>query len=233
MKDNSFVEDQELLDSGKKPEELFYYVSYEREGFRFVQSYGKWNYLDKNNKLLFPDRWLDYCGSFNDGFGAIRLNSKWNYTKPNGEFLSKQWFDYCEKFKNSFGVVRLNGKYNYIKTDGTLLSNTWFDWCDDFEDGFSKVRLDNKKYLINRNGELYDVQCDSQSPIKSNMLKFLNEKYKHATKDELIEIIASIIECAIGPKNKFIADLSRIDQVNNKDLEIILNNKINNAASKN
>ena len=73
--------------------------------------------------------------------------------------------------------------------------------------------------------------CDSQSPIKSDILKFLNEKYKHATKDELIEIIASIIECAIGFKNNLVGDLSRIEQVNNKDLETILNNKINDTTS--
>lgn len=232
MKDNLFVEVQELLDSGKKLEEVFDWVGSSYNGFRVVELNYKWNYLDKNNKLLFPDRWLDYCGSFNDGFGAIRLNSKWNYTKPNGEFLSKQWFDYCYDFNEGFAVVRVYAKYNYIKPNGELLSDTWFNTCEDFNHGVGEVELDNKKYIINRNGELYDVQCDSQSPIKSDMLKFLNEKYKHATKDELIGIIASIIECAIGPKNKFIGDLSRIDQVNNKDLETILNNEINDTASK-
>lgn len=155
-----FDEVQELLDSGKKPEEVFGLgLSEEREGFRVVQLNQKDNYLDKNNKLL-SKRWFDYCEDFINGFGIVRLNYKKNYIKPNGELLSpNQWFKECHGFREGFGIVRLNDKWNYLKPDGQLLSSQWFDGCEDFSEGCGVVRLMERGYnYINSNGELLSKQ---------------------------------------------------------------------------
>ena len=55
MKNIKFEEVQNLLDSGKEPEEVFGDVDDCFEGFRTIRLNSKFNYIDKNNKLLSPD----------------------------------------------------------------------------------------------------------------------------------------------------------------------------------
>ena len=149
-----FDEVQGLLDSGKKPEEVFGIgLSKEREGFRVVYLNGKRNYIDKNNKLL-SDKWFSFCYDFSEGFGIVELNGKRNYLKPDGTLLSDTWFDYCYKFEEGFGKVILNDKRNYIKPNGTLLSDKWFDGCWNFQEGFGKVMLNGKYNYIKPDGIL-------------------------------------------------------------------------------
>ena len=70
-----FDEVQELLDSGKKPVKVFDVVDNFSEGFAAVKLNGKWNFLNKEGKLL-SNQWFDVVDSFCEGFAGVRLNNK-------------------------------------------------------------------------------------------------------------------------------------------------------------
>ncbi len=149
-----FDEVQELLDSGKKPSEVFDYFGDFHEGLFRVKLNGKYNYIDENNKLL-SNQWFDYCFNFSEGFASVQLGEKGNYINTNGEILLDKWFDGCGDFYNGFAQVLLNNVCNYINTNGELLSpNQWFDDGYKFSEGFARVKVGKKWNYISTNGEL-------------------------------------------------------------------------------
>ncbi len=155
----TFDEVQELLDSGKKPSEVFDYFGDFHEGLFRVKLNGKYNYIDENNKLL-SNQWFDYCFNFSEGFASVQLGEKWNYIKTNGELLSpNQWLDWCGSFSEGFCKVRLGEKCNYIDTNCEIISpNQWFDYCGDFSEGFAIVKVGDKFNYINTNGAILSDQ---------------------------------------------------------------------------
>ena len=184
-----FDEVQGLLDSGKNPEEIFNVVDSFCEGFAAVYLNDKWNFLNKEGKLL-SNQWFDVVDDFSEGFAGVRLNNKWNYINKDGQFLSNQWFDVVDDFREGFASVYLNDKYNYINKDGQFLSNQWFDVVDDFSEGFAGVRLNNKYNFINRDGQFLSSQWfdDAYGFMDGFASVYLNKKWhKINQKGEIVE----------------------------------------------
>ena len=152
-----FNEVQELLDSRKKPEEIFDYCHDFYEGFATAVLNDKWNFINVEGKLL-SSQWFDYCNDFKEGFAAVELNGKWNFINVKGKLLLSQWFDDCNDFKEGFAAVELNNKWNFINVEGKLLSSQWFDGCLYFSEGFVVVRLNDKWNFINVEGKLLSPQ---------------------------------------------------------------------------
>ena len=189
MKNIKFEEVQNLLDSGKQPEEMFDWVNDESDGFGVVKLNNKWNYLDENNKLL-SDKWFDICYKFEEGFGKVILNGEACYINQNGELLyknsiikenikfedaqslldsgkaPKEVFDFVNIEFGGFREVRLNNKYNYIDENNKLLSpELWFDECGIFKNdfGLNKKLKDGEKYGYGRvrlNGKYNYIKPD-------------------------------------------------------------------------
>ncbi len=149
-----FDEVQELLDNGKKPEEIFDSVVNFSNGFARVFLNDKYNYINDNRQLI-SKTWFDYCYIFSNGFSRVELNKKYNYINTNGQIISNTWFDRCFDFIDGFARVELNDKYNYINTNEKIISNIWFDSCTEFYDGFARVELNDKWNFINTNGQLF------------------------------------------------------------------------------
>ena len=148
-----FDEVQELLDDGKKPEEIFDSVVNFSNGFARVFLNDKYNFINGNRQLI-SNTWFDYCGGFENGFAYVKLNNKYNLINTNGQLLSDTWFDACGDFYNGFARVQLNNEWNFINTNGQLLSKTWFDNCGNFKNGFARVILNDKCNFINTNVQL-------------------------------------------------------------------------------
>jgi len=185
----TFENVQELLDSGKKPQEVFDWVDKIQDGFACVQLNGKWNFIDKNGKLLSLNQWFDYVSVFNDGFAWVQLNGKWNIIDKKGkQLLTNQLFDNAYAFQDGFAVVGLNGKWNYINKNCKLVSpNQWFNYCGDFHDGFAKVLLNEKWNYINKNGKILSPNqwfedCDRYFYKGFARVK-LNGKWKYIDKN--------------------------------------------------
>ena len=148
-----FDEVQELLDDGKKPEEIFKYIDAFCEGFALVELNDKINFINTNSQLI-SNTWFDYGGYFRDGFARVQLNDKCNFINANGQIISKTWFGDCGYFRDGFARVQLNDKCNFINTNGQIISDTWFDDCGNFHNGFAIVALNHKWNFINTNGQI-------------------------------------------------------------------------------
>ena len=174
-----FDEVQELLDSGKNPEEIFT-VIYDADinGIMKVMLYNKYNFINSQNKLI-SKQWFDGAFRFQDGFARVELNNKYNYINQEGRLISNQWFDDAYNFNDEFAKVELNGKYNYINTEGKYLSNQWFDFVSDFYGEFAKVGLNGKYNYINQEGRLISNQWfDNVGDFNDEFARVeLNDKY--------------------------------------------------------
>ena len=144
---------QELLDSGKKPHEIFRCVGHFDNGYAMVKLNGKWNFINGEGRLVSPT-WFDDVENFDNGYARVRLNGKWNLINEEGRLISLTWADYFEYFHNGYVKVELDDKYNFINREGRLVSPTWFDVVGDFYNDCAKVELNGKWNLINRECKL-------------------------------------------------------------------------------
>ena len=147
-----FDEVQEMLDKGVSPTDIFEFVGDFNDGYAKVTLNNKWNFINRNNKLL-SDTWFDGVYNFSNGCAGIWLGGKFNFIDTYGEFISDTWFEDIGDFSDGYAKVNLNGKWNFINTDGKIISNIWFDKIQYFVNGH--VMLNNKWYVIDTNGKLY------------------------------------------------------------------------------
>ena len=143
---------QEMLDNGVSLNDIFEFVGDFYEGYAKVNLNRKWNFINRNNKLL-SDTWFDWVDSFYYGYAQVRLNNKWNLINQNGKVVSDTWYDWVVNFYEGYAKVELGNKYNFINQNGKCISDTWFDWVDDFDDGYAKVKLNGKFFKIDKNGQ--------------------------------------------------------------------------------
>ena len=115
MENVTFENVQELLNSGKKPEEVFDYVSNFKEGFVMFRLNEKYNFIDKNGKILSPNQWFDSCGDFHEGFAVLRLNGERNFIDSKGNLYDEN--------KNPININ--NEKPNTNNHKGTLIINLY------------------------------------------------------------------------------------------------------------
>ena len=152
-----FDEVQPMLDNGVSPTDIFKEIGDFNDGYARVNLNRKWNFINRNNKLL-SDTWYDWVGHFYNGYANVRLDGKYNLIDTNGKLIRNMWFDWAGRFSNGYVKVKLGDKYNFINQNGKCVSNTWFDRADRFSNGYAKVHLDNKWYVIDTNGKLYDEE---------------------------------------------------------------------------
>ena len=174
-----FDEVQELLDCGKKPEEIFDRIGSFKDGFACVILNNKYNFINTNNQLI-SDTWFDDCGNFHNGFAIVALNHKWNFINTNGQIISNTWFDGCGYFDNGVARVYLNHKWNFINTNGQLISDTWFDDCGVFDDGVARVKLNGQEHYINTNGQIVE------SKGRKNKHIIITEKQEKSLKESIL-----------------------------------------------
>ena len=148
-----FDEVQPMLDNGVSPTDIFELVGDFNDGYAMVKLNRKWNFINRNNKLL-SDTWFDWVEFFYNGYAQVRLNNKWNLIKQNGKVVSDTWFDRVGNFNNGYANVKLNDKWNLIDKNGKVVSDTWFDRVGNCNYGWAKVRLNSKWNLLKTNGKL-------------------------------------------------------------------------------
>ena len=148
-----FDEVQPMLDNGVSPTDIFEFVGDFNDGYAKVNLNNKWNFINRNNKLL-SDTWFKYVGYFYDDYAKVKLNNKWNFVDTNGKLISDMWFDDMDIFYDGYAKIRLNNKWNFIDKNGKRVSDMWFDWVRNFDDGYSAVKSGNKWNFIDTNGKL-------------------------------------------------------------------------------
>ncbi len=148
-----FDEVQPMLDNGVSPTDIFKEIGDFNDGYARVNLNRKWNFINRNNKLL-SDTWYDWVGHFYNGYAKVRLDGKYNLIDTNGKLIRNMWFDWADRFYNGYAKVKLGDKYNFINQNGKCISDTWFDDVDYFYNGYARVELNGKWNFINQNGKL-------------------------------------------------------------------------------
>jgi len=132
-------------------EDLYFF----HEGFAKVDSDRKFNFIDKDGKVL-SNEWFDNAGFFSEGLAPIGIRGKYNFIDTEGKIKFGQWFYMAGNFFDGFARVGLDGKYNFINTEGKLLSEQWFDESFYFSEGFAVVKIEGKWKKINIKGEFVE-----------------------------------------------------------------------------
>ena len=148
-----FDEVQPMLDNGVSPTDIFKEIGDFNDGYAKVILNDKWNFINRNNKLL-SDTWFDWVNNFYNGYAYVMLGDKGNLINQNGKCISDTWFDWVDDFYDGYVKVKLNNKWNLIDKNGKLISDMWFDDMDIFHDGYAKVKLNNKWNFVDTNGKL-------------------------------------------------------------------------------
>ena len=147
------------LSDGESLYSVFDNVVSFREGFAQVELRGKWNFINQNDEIAFPNQWFDGAYPFSEGFARVYLRKKgFNFINQNGEIVfPNQWFDNICSFSEGFAGIYLKGKgCNFINQKGEIISpNQWFNSISSFREGFAWVELKGQGYnFINQKGEL-------------------------------------------------------------------------------
>ena len=116
-----FDEVQPMLDNGVSPTDIFEFVGYFYDDCANVNLNGKWNFINRNNKLL-SDTWYDGVNIFSDGCACVMLGDKVNFIDTYGEFISDTWFDWVDNFDDGYAIVQLDGKFFKIDKNGQRVS---------------------------------------------------------------------------------------------------------------
>jgi hypothetical protein len=89
----------------------------------------KWNYINKEGEIEFPNQWFDYCSDFSEGLALVKLNdNEWNYINKEGEIaFPNRRFDGCSDFSEGLARVVINGIFYYINNEGVLFDNNTKD----------------------------------------------------------------------------------------------------------
>ena len=173
-----FDEVQSLLDSGKKPEDIFESVTERTDGFLHVKLNGKRNLVNQESKII-GDVWFDATFPLCEGKCFVKINGKWNLVNQEGKLISDTWFDNAFPFSLRICFVKINGKWNFINQDGKLLSDIWFDDVFFCNHDFLIVVLNKKSNFINIKGKIIsDVWFDNVTNFENGFARVnLNKKY--------------------------------------------------------
>ena len=112
-----------VLDKGLEPDVIFDYVEYSFiNGYKVVGLNGKYNLISRDNRLVSPNQWFDWCDDFINGYARIKLNNKMNWISLNNRLVSpEQWFDGVLEFnENGYSSAKIGNTWYKIDTNCQL-----------------------------------------------------------------------------------------------------------------
>lgn len=116
------------------------------DGFaRIKNNEGRWNYVDRDGNLLFPDRWFEHCNPFSCGYGSVLTDNRlYKFVKTDGT-LSEKGFASCGKVVGNFVSVHFDKNmyaWTIIDLSGSNPDMDGFKiLSDSFHDGFVVVEM--------------------------------------------------------------------------------------------
>ena len=99
----------------------FDYAGYFREGCVMVEKGGKYNFINKEVKLL-SEEWWDDAWSFREGYACVKKDGKWNFINREGKLLSAEWWDDAYDFFEGYAKVKKDRKCYKINKEGKLIN---------------------------------------------------------------------------------------------------------------
>ena len=220
-----FDEVQELLNDGKKPEEIFDRIGSFKDGFAIVKLNNKYNFINTNGQLI-SNTWFDSCTEFYNGFAIVKLNNKYNFINTNGQIVES-------KGRKNKHIIITEEQEKALK-ESILLNSFPEDIADAvyknktsignnpalpniFEKGYVE-KLVEKRFKgcvdeLKKIGEIDDVpDTDMQTVLGKLVLKC--QKLEEPHRPELEKIVANYLIDLFGiPDDSIQMELSLVDDV--------------------
>lgn len=132
---------------------------------RFIDSKGKYGYMDKEHRITIIKPYFDYIGSFSDNIARININDKWGYINEDGAIIISPIYELAKDFHDGLAAVKvksiIGNKWGYINMQGELVIKPRFYEVGEFCDGIAHVKFKSiingiKEGFIYKNGEFHD-----------------------------------------------------------------------------
>jgi hypothetical protein len=132
---------------------------------RFIDSKGKYGYMDKEHRITIIKPYFDYIGSFNDNVAKININDKWGYINEEGAIIISPAYEFARDFHDGFAAVKvkalIGSKWGYINKQGEMVIKPKFDEVGEFCNGVARVKFKSiikgiKDGVVYKNGEFHD-----------------------------------------------------------------------------
>lgn len=132
---------------------------------RFINSKGKYGYMDNVERVTIIQPNYDYIGSFNDGLSRVNVNNKWGYIDESGEMIIKPVYEFARDFHDGYAAVKIRSivgtRWGYINKDGEIVISPKYDEAGEFSNGIAYVRIKSiirgiREGFIYENGEFHD-----------------------------------------------------------------------------
>lgn len=132
---------------------------------RFIDSKGKYGYMDKEYRITIIKPYFDYIGSFNDNIARININDKWGYINEEGQIIISPMYDFARDFHDGLAAVKIKSlmrtKWGYINKLGEIVIKPRFDEVGEFYNGIAHVKVNSilrgiKEGFIYKDGEFHD-----------------------------------------------------------------------------
>lgn len=132
---------------------------------RFINSKGKYGYMDNVERVTIIEPKYDYIGSFNDGLSRVSINSKWGYIDEGGNITIKPVYEFARDFHDGYAAVKtrsiMGTRWGYINKEGIIVISPKYDEAGEFSNGIAYVRTKSiltgiREGFIYENGEFHD-----------------------------------------------------------------------------
>lgn len=133
---------------------------------RFIDSKGKYGYMDKEERVTIIKPYFDYIGSFNDNIARVSINDKWGYINEEGEIIISPIYESARDFHDGLAAVKaksiIGNKWGYINILGEIVIKPRFDEVGEFYNGIAHVKAKSilkgiKDGFIYKDGKFHDV----------------------------------------------------------------------------
>ena len=162
-------------------------------GLKLVEKDGKYNYINKNGKLI-SDNWHRVAYNFHGDY-AIVADDKFYFINRKGEKVSDEYDSIDEEvtgglYKAYNDYIKYNsyGGYYFLKPNGAPINDEVYDWAYKFFYGYCQVLKNNKIGYINQKGELYNGEFISKN--KANNSKTEVPKIEYGFISKMVDGIA-------------------------------------------
>ncbi|AFY34459.1 WG repeat-containing protein [Calothrix sp. PCC 7507] len=121
-----------------------------------AKKYGKWGYVDINNKIVIPFVFEDAHGFYN-GLAAVKKDAKWGYINIEGKVIIDFKFDNASDFYEKIAGVKKDNKWGFINKKEQVVLPFQFEDAHSFHPSSKKlaaVKKNGKWGFINTNGIL-------------------------------------------------------------------------------
>lgn len=161
------------------------------EGLAVVRDkYGKYGYIDKNNKEVIKCKY-DEAHAFKNGIAIVKENGYYGCINKHEKKVISCVYDEIFDFRYGLAVIKKDGYYGYVNKNNEEVIECKYDEVSYFnKDGKACVKKDGKIYIINNNGKIIDLKLHENGDADKCLHN--HEYWKHLKISDFFEGFAVV-----------------------------------------